>query len=167
MKILVVGNCQARPLSNLLTEVAGCDILPPIILHLAHETDSDTHLPLLAEADVILAQQTADTFRVPYLRSEAIRARDKKVLVWPNVFWAVQQPFLRYFTHADYGRILGPLEAMHDLRIYGRWLASKGLLPDLESRLDAGFAAGVQAASLRSLQAREAGCDVSISDFLQ
>ncbi len=36
-KLLVLGNCQARPLGMLMKRFAGFDLLDPIILHLAKD----------------------------------------------------------------------------------------------------------------------------------
>jgi hypothetical protein len=166
MKILVIGNCQARPIAALIGELTGAEMLSPIVSHLARSADEAEQEEAIKTADVVLAQQTADTFFYPWLRSANLRALAKPVVVWPNVFWTGQQPFLRYLTHRTYGRLFGPLEALHDLRLYCSWLTKRGIRGDVNGILNDQFVSDVRAQSLQELQARELTCDVIISNFL-
>lgn len=166
LKALVLGNCQARPLTQILAQSAEIEVLEPIILHLAKEDERDAQVAHMAQADIIFAQQTADNFQRAWLRSDAVRAHYGSVAVWPNIFWAGQQPFLRYATHVTGGRLIGPLEALHDLRIYHDWLVGEGIIEDRSSGFDDAYASGISRASLAELQRREETCDVGISDFL-
>lgn len=146
-------------------QVCSLTDLPPIILHLAKPEEEETHLAAMAEADVILAQNTADSFHLPHLRSTAIKSAYPDTLIWPNVFYSGQQPFLRYFTHADQGRLMGPLEALHDLRLFARWARDRGVLQS-DPIDEAAFAEQVRDMSLLQLQQKEANCDVTITDFI-
>lgn len=166
MKILVIGNCQARPVAALIGASIDAEMSEPIILQLARSTDEAAHRAAIDAADIVVAQQTADTFLHPWLRSSNLRAIAKPVVVWPNVFWAGQQPFLRYLTHLKHGRLFGPMEALHDLRLYCGWLTRRGVLGDISDILNAQFVSDVCAQSFQELQAREATCDVAVSDFL-
>lgn len=151
---------------SLLENVPGVQCLTPIILHLAKLSDETAHRAAMSEADVILTQNTADSFRVSYLRSSNIKAIYPNTLVWPNVFYSGQQPFLRYFTHPDQGRMMGPLEALHDLRLFSQWGLERGVFTSASIDEHA-FAAQVKKVSLSQLRIRESDCDVSISDFIQ
>ncbi|GGX70622.1 hypothetical protein GCM10007385_44600 [Tateyamaria omphalii] len=166
MKALVIGNCQARPLTQLVARATDAQMLEPIVLHLAKDGDQDVHAARMAEADIIFAQQTAENFARPWLRSNVVRANHPFVFVWPNIFWAGQQPFLRYMTHTTGGRMMGPLEALHDVRIYHDWLAQEGLITDRQSEFDSAYVARIREMSLAELQRREATCDVAITDVL-
>lgn len=166
MKALVIGNCQARPLTQLIAQSAYAEMLEPIVLHLAKDADHDAHVARMGEADVIFAQQTADNFARPWLRSKNVRADHPAVFVWPNIFWSGQQPFLRYMTHMTGGRMLGPLEALHDLRIYHDWLVKEGAIADQSTAFDSVYVDRVRERSLAELQRREASCDVTITDVL-
>lgn len=163
--VLVTGNCQARPLTTLLERTGMFTCLPPIVLNLAKAKDQDMHQARIAQADIVLVQKTADTFNPPYLRSEHLRATHDCVRVWPNIFYAGQHPFLRYMTHVTQGRLFGPLEAMHDLRIFLRWRQDRGLTDAPAPPED--YPANVASLSWQTLQGREAGCDAIISDFLR
>ncbi|MGL6211359.1 MAG: hypothetical protein ACRC14_16165, partial [Paracoccaceae bacterium] len=60
-KLLVIGNCQARPLNNILVAAApDLEKTPTIILHLAKGEAPDLHKRALDQADLIVAQATID-----------------------------------------------------------------------------------------------------------
>lgn len=167
-KLLVIGNCQARPLNNILLAAApDLEKTPTIILHLAQGDSPDLHRRALDEADLILAQVTANHFAVPYLASNALRkTHGDKVLVWPNLFFSGQQPYLRYVTHKTAGRLPGPIESLHDLRILRDWLRTRGAdpLPQLDAP---DYVETVTRASLAEIETREMGCDLRISDVIR
>lgn len=166
LKIVLTGNCQARPLANLLASHPQVEITDVIILHLSREDQKQAHQEAIHAADVIVAQCTDDGFKPSHLRSSALRASGKAI-IWPNIFFGGQQPFLRYFTHATAGRLLGPLEAMHDLRIFSEWHnANDGVSPTFES--DANIdVSRIRDLGLKNLIRREAGCDVIVSDLIE
>lgn len=164
MKILVLGNCQARPVSQFLGLATGATMLEPVVLHLARPEEEPTHETRMRDADLIVAQATQDAFSPAHVASSGIRARHAgKVLVWPNLFYAGQQPWLRYVTHARLGRILGPLDTYHDLRILGDWYQARtGHNPLPVINPDA-----VTRCALDDLRLREANCDVIVSDLIE
>ena len=162
-KILVIGNCQARPLSIFLEAGTSSELLTPIVTHLEKFEFAQRTIALYAQADFIFCQLTLDSFPVEHVRSSWIRQRyPEKTVTWPNIFYLGQQPFLRYITHLDLGRLLGPLEAYHDLNIYQGWRRSRGLLV-AESELTA---EQVAFASIGTLREREKLCDVIVSDLI-
>ncbi len=166
-KLLVIGNCQARPVLDRLCQSDHFTALSPIVLHLATPAQFEAHKSLLESADIIVSQNTADTFPLPHLRSATLRDSGKPTVIWPNIFYSGQQPFLRYFTHGTEGRLEGPIEASHDLRIYGDWLDQNGI--DNPHRIgdELVYLDFVHNRSLADLGLREQGCDVIISDIIR
>lgn len=165
MKIIVTGNCQAGPLSTILSLIPGAVVDDPIILHLAKKEDEAEHRSRLDAADVIIAQLTWDGFEPAHLRSKALRQRqDKTVLVWPNVFYAGQQPFLRYITVPGKGKLAGPLEFYHDIRVFDAWLKDRG--GQISYSGYAGAAPTSARASLDALAERKAQCDAGVADLI-
>ena len=167
MRIQVIANCQARPITGLMTRLRpDCKTLEPIILHVAKPEEREAHLAQIATADVIFAQLTQDEFRPAHLSTPALREQfGKKIVVWPNIFFMGQQPYLRYFTHNKLGRMMGPLEALHDLRLYQSWKSTGRVDPSALEKSDPDFVAFARNTSLKELQRKEAKCDVVISDF--
>lgn len=166
-KVLVLGNCQARPLAMLLERFAGFELLDPVILHLAKETDQAANEAAIAEADLILAQRTDDAFPVAHLRSSHLQQTyGDRCLVWPNLFFSGQHPYLRYVTHRTLGRLPSPLAEYHDIRLLRDWFATRRGLAFGAQIAEPGYAETFAAQSLASLRQREADCDVSISDLV-
>ena len=167
-KILVTGNCQARPVTKLMQGTGSFDCLPPILLQLSRPEDAARHQALMDDADIVFAQLTADTFEPAHLRSSQIRNKyPEKTIIWPNVFYSGQQPYLRYMTHLTEGRILGPLEALHDIRIVRTWLIQSGKVRQADWAEAPDFVTNARASSLQELKSREQKCDVAVSDLIQ
>ena len=168
MQIQVIANCQARPITMLVPRVApDTKMLEPIIVHLSKAEDEAAHLAQMEQADVIFAQLTQDDFQPAHLATKNLKERfGDKVVVWPNIFYMGQQPYLRYFTHATTGRMMGPMEAMHDLRLYNSWKVTGRVDPAVITQSDSDFIAAIRKTSLAQLEAKEKKCDVAISDFL-
>jgi hypothetical protein len=168
MKIQVIANCQARPISALLPQIASdIETLEPIILHLAKPQDCERDLAQVSQADFIFAQLTQDNFQASHLASKFLKDRfGEKVIIWPNIFYMGQQPYLRYFSHKTEGRMIGPMDAMHDLRLYKSWRDTGRVNPSAALEYEPDFIYAAREASLSELRAKESVCDVSISDFL-
>lgn len=164
MKLLVLGNCQARPLASILAHAEAFQVLPPIILHLSKDTDLELHEKLFHEADLIVAQATSESFKPTHLQSSSIKERfGDRVTIWPNIFFLGQTPRLRYVTHRKQGRIFGPLDAYHDLEILSDWFAAKS---DVDFNYPLLETEKIAARSLAELESKEAACDVAISDVI-
>lgn len=166
-KLLVIGNCQARPVTALLGATEHFECLSPIILQLAKTAESEAHLAHISEADIVLAQKTNDNFPVRHLRSSVLRQSHSNIVVWPNMFFSGQQPFIRYMTHiTTNSRMVGPIEALHDVRIFARWLYSRRLTEQLWQPDENEFSRTIAARSIADLIEREDDCDIRISDFI-
>jgi hypothetical protein len=155
-------------LLHLLSGTGQFEPLEPIILHLAEPKKTDDYSEALNRSDVILAQKTAPQFPIPILRSKHIKETyGNKALVWPNIFFGGQQPYLRYFTHRTAGRILGPLEATHDLRIFMDWVVHRTGKQLWTPPPDALYQEEIIHRSLANLRQREQGCDIILSDVIE
>ena len=140
----------------------------PIVLHLARADEETAHMQALVDADLIVAQATADSFSPTHLASSEVRRLfADKTIVWPNCFYSGQQPYLRYFTHPKLGRLMGPWEALHDLRLHRSWVETGRVQPDSFFERDENFERSVSRSSFEALKEREARCDVRISDFVE
>ena len=122
MKIVVVANCQARPLSTLLFHaLRNSTILEPIIVHLLKLEEEDIVLSTLSKADIIIAQYIQDSFWVPYVATKNIKRNfPNKVICCPNIFFSGLNPSLCYMTLNNI-RLISPLEIYHCAAIYYFW----------------------------------------------
>lgn len=163
IKIVVTGNCQARPLASLLANIPNVQITEIIILHQSSESQAPLHEEVLLAADIVLAQYTDDAFSPIHLRSKKIQACGK-ALIWPNIFFSGQQPFLKYVTSPTKGRLRGPLDVYHDLRIMELWHLDRLGTPFFSDIFDDRYTEEVAAKSLHELERREKNCDVSVAE---
>ena len=169
-RIAIVGNCQARPLAEMLARaVKGLDLPEPIIIHLARPEEAAAHHALLDSADHVLTQLVADNYPVEHLRTELLRARfGERLTVWPNVFFRGQNPDLVYVTHAS-GRLVSPMGHYHSRAVYTAWREGVPLDALREedyasrSREPAEFLSAVER-SFEDLRTRERETDVGIAD---
>ena len=89
MRVAIVGNCQARPLAEILTAIFDVEVSTSVIVHLVRPQDEPLHRPGLQSADVILAQRVAENYPTPFVRTEALHAEHgAKVQVWQNLYFA-------------------------------------------------------------------------------
>ena len=129
------------------------ETLEPIILHLAKAEEQDPHLAQIETADVIFAQFAVDEFQPAHLSSSSLKQRYRdKVVIWPNIFYMGQQPYLRYFTKPGVGRLMGPMEALHDIRLYHSWKTTGQVKPEAPDINDPDFVTAIRAASLRGVR---------------
>jgi hypothetical protein len=144
------------------------DLAEPIILHLANSATEDSDNRTFEDADLILAQLTTDAFKPAHLSTSLLRhSYGARVIVWPNIFFAGQQPYLRYFTNLDGSRMVGPFEAMHDLRLFGSWLRTGRVVPNTVFVWNADELGATVRESLHSLTVKEALTDVIVTDLIQ
>jgi hypothetical protein len=61
---------------------------------------------------------------------------------------------------------MGPLEALHAIRLYQSWKNTGCVDPDALDQSDPEFIAAAPAVSLKELEAKDTLCDVKISDYL-
>lgn len=166
MKLLVIGNCQARPMAHILAKGLGATALPPIIVHLAREANAQHDLALMDDADLIFAQFTDANFKPQHVAMRTVKDRHPdKTIVWPNIFYAGQQPWLRYVTHAEKGRVRGdPMGDYHDLRLLDLWFRDRlGRSP-----VDLGITPQqVHDHSINELRMRERECDIGVTDLIE
>ena len=171
MRILIIGNCQVRPLTEQLKHrFAREHSVDEIIVHLAKAEEEPLHMAQMQDADLVLTQPVMDSFPVTHLRSSVVSAAHAgKMLKWPNVFFHGQCPSLCYLTVAkDRRRVSGPMGDYHLLPILEGWHARKSVR-DLAEELRRGGAEdrGYDAAkSLADLSVREKDCDVIITDAI-
>ncbi len=173
MKLVVLGNCQARPVAEALQRT--CDsvlLLDVVVVHLCNSNDSIEHNVLYEQADVILAQKVADSYPVPHVSTRYLKENYAgKIVTWPNAFFHGQNPDLYYVTGSNGRRLIGPTDAYHSRAILDLWkagtptteISEESFLSDVCTAQDL-----LQRAekSFQDLEARESGVDIQIGDYI-
>jgi len=172
--VLVLGNCQARPVATYLQEMTGEDFhYTPLIAHLSNVDYENDDLQLLDTADLILSQPIADSFKAPHLATSLLKSRyANKVITWPNLFFIGQTPDIVTLRDNSGKVVVGPLESYQSAGVVNCW--KQGMTVDqtvqhLQNELpfSAEMLENAIKVSLSNLIARESDLDVHISDFIQ
>ncbi len=167
MKAVVIGNCQARPMATLLQRQAGIDVLGTYVIHLAKADDRAAHEAALAETDVIFAQLTLGSHWVETLRSDYLQQTyPEKTVVWPNIYFRGQQPYLHYLRGDGPGLLQGPMSDYHHLWFLRDWFKERHGIAFADHITEPGYADAVTAASLGELARREMTCDARVQDLI-
>ncbi|MDO9502246.1 WcbI family polysaccharide biosynthesis putative acetyltransferase [Falsiroseomonas sp.] len=170
-RVAIIANCQMRPMAALCESIGeAVSVTGGFVVHLAKREDEAAVEAACAKADLVFSQLVLESFPLPFLRSESLRAaHGEKVIVWPNLFFRGQCPDLFYATGTDRLRLTGPLTEYHLASVLEAWRAGDGVDRTV-ARLSAGdFNIAVDAAqiSLDQLRQRETACDVRASDIIE
>ena len=94
ISIVIVGNCQARPLAMAISEmVPEIEISGIAIVHLVNDESSSKFNNLFINADYIFAQRVTDAYRCNFVRTnKIISEHGGRVRVWPNLYYAGYTP---------------------------------------------------------------------------
>lgn len=173
MRVAIVGNCQARPLAEILTAIFDVEVSTSVIVHLVRPQDEPLHRPGLQSADVILAQRVAENYPTPFVRTEALHAEHgAKVQVWQNLYFAGYNPELRYCKRSGKGRgrLGGPLGEYHLEPLMLAWREGLDIASAVERLGDVDWHraryAGAFGATMQELQARERRGGIPVSDLI-
>lgn len=168
--IVVIGNCQARPIAAKINGLLLPDAnVSTIVIHLAKETDFEAHNKLLANADFILTQPISPNYPVNHLRQKFLQdSYAAQIIVWPNSFFHGQCPSLFYVTLPNQERLIGPLAEYHLLPVLKSWASGVGVEETVTQIEDGTLRSEVKTAdaSLEELRDRDRLCDIKISEFI-
>ncbi|MFD3389350.1 WcbI family polysaccharide biosynthesis putative acetyltransferase [Alteromonas macleodii] len=169
MKILVIGNCQARPISRILSDkYENIYVLDPIIAHLAKNEMEHEYIRLLESADVIISQHLSDDFNCEVIRSNNLKNLFKeKIVLIPNLYYRGYNPELMYIRMKGEGTLRGPLGDYHHHLLFEAWLGDMTTVDAEEYMSDKSNwnkrFSNVAEKSLETLRDRERFLDVTIS----
>jgi hypothetical protein len=169
--VVVLGNCQAQMLESLMTHVSNNVMvrrLPPVF-ELA-EQDRPTVVAALEEADHIFAQRVSNDYHLEWARPRYLREHfSDKTLIWPNLYFDGYFPDAQYMYRPPYGKVQGPLDDYHLLRVFDAHKAGRTVASAVDSiiRGDPRLDSDAFQKSFEQLVLREKDVDVIISDFVQ
>lgn len=171
-KIVIIGNCQARPLAKLLKKLnPRVDVTAIIIVHLTKSEQFAEYEDQLEEADLIVSQLVADQYPCDFVRTSFLKERyGKKVVSVLNLFFRGYNPDWFYIRIPGKGPLRGPMGDYHNRTIFESW--EKGETADvaaqkLESQIHNEPYKQEIAASLSELKRRESLVDVPVVDFVR
>jgi len=173
MNILIIGNCQARPVSSFISALCpDATMLPEIIVHLESNDNAEKNGECMANADVIFAQLVQDNYPVSHLATSNLKNQfPNKVVVWPNAFYVGQSPNIVCLSKPGLPRVKGPLDVYHVTDILCAWQEALSENACIEKIMNQSVSVGTVAnacnLSLDELKQRELSCDIRISDYIE
>jgi hypothetical protein len=170
--IVVVGNCQARPLAMALQSISPrVQILDTVIVHLVNDGMQDDYQLAFDKADLIFAQRVDEAYPCTFVRSAELKKKyPNKIIKWPNLYFTGYSPDFIYLRGLNRALLSGPLSSYHSAIIRGGWekfltinQVKNLFINDNFFEEKYGQAAEI---SLQELRSRELDVDVGLSDWL-
>ena len=171
-KIVLVANCQARPISTILRNHYNANVEEPIIVHLAKDDDAKECLSILNSADYIVSQSISKTYPCSFVRTESIKEKfGDKVILIPNLYYRGYNPDLRGIRLKGKGVLGGPLGDYHSQIIVDAWLRNDSPSEALQYYNSTPYweehYGNVASESLEELKRREKHIDIKITNFIK
>ncbi|MGR5322975.1 WcbI family polysaccharide biosynthesis putative acetyltransferase [Vibrio sp. DNB22_17_1] len=166
--VIVIGNCQATPLSNILT--SQCEDLSVLKVITAHTYKHDSKVDSLFElSDYIITQPLSSGFGD--ISTEALRKKYKeKVVTYHNLFYKGFHQDWTYLPTINGQRLSSPIGDYHNQTILDAFVSGKPVNAAISSYSDPGYNQiynNIASESLAQLFARENSIDIKFCDFLE
>lgn len=173
IKIAIVGNCQARPMAQIIaTLCSNIEVVTIAIVHLLKNEEKKNFDRSFQIADFIFAQRVADNYPCTFVRTDDLKNKyGKKVIVWPNIFYRGYNPELIYLRNVDRQPLAGPLGDYHNQTFVEGWKNGIGTEETLKLHRSIDYNrdkyGNVPSDSLAELSMRETDCDITISKYIE
>lgn len=172
IKIVVVGNCQARPIAELLQKLScNVEVTKIAIVHLLKSEQEHEYKTFFEDSDHIIAQSVADNYPCEFVRTSRLKDQyGKKVTTIVNLFYSGYTPDWLYIRLPGKGTLKGPMGDYHNQTITESWLAKKTIDEATSLVLDKEYNkekfSDLSISSLDDLRKREDSVDIGISDYI-
>ena len=173
ISIAVVGNCQARPLAQIISAICSqINIKSVGIVHLLKNEEKKTYESQFEYADFIFAQRVADNYPCSFIRTNELKRKwGDKVIVWPNIYFRGYNPELIYVRTDDGKPLGGPMGDYHSRTFIESWANGLNRIQTLDLHRDIQYNGekydGILEHSLLELKEREVDCDIRISNYIE
>jgi len=173
IKVVVIGNCQARPIATLLEQMGvKVEVIKIAIVHLLSNEQKNEYEHFFKDADFIIAQVIADNYPCSFVTTKYLKVHyPGKVINIVNLYFSGYMPELRYIRLNGKGTLRGPLADYHNQTIYDCW-KEKQTQQYTHARLeDSVFNKNKYGLlfekSLSELSCREGATDIRIVNFIK
>ena len=174
VRVVVVGNCQARPIARLLESCGlNIEVTAVAIVHLLDDARHEEYREHLETADFIVAQLVADDYPCRFVSTSALAASyPEKLLGIVNLYHTAYTPDWFYVRRPGRAGVLkGPMGDYQNRTAFETWAAGGSvaeavrLMEDVEHNVER--FGGAAERSLAELRGREAAAHVRISDVIE
>jgi hypothetical protein len=122
-KIVIVGNCQARPLAHILKTLnPAIDVYAVAVVHLLKQVQIEEYIPAFENADIIISQLISENYPCEFVRTNFLRESfNEKLITILNLYYSGYNPELIYIRNSFQGTLKGPLWDYHNKTIVDSW----------------------------------------------
>lgn len=166
-KVVVVGNCQARPIAALLEAMSDeIEVTKVAIVHLLQNDQEQEYAPFFEDADVIIAQLVAPNYPCEFVRTELLEnSYSNKLVKIVNLFCYADTPYLRNLPKKLRG-VESPFGDYHFPTVFECWEKGEDINTAVLALNKQGSTAK-QTDSYDELAVRELQADVAIVDYIK
>ncbi|MDQ1339783.1 MAG: hypothetical protein QG567_937 [Campylobacterota bacterium] len=172
IKIVVIGNCQSRPIARCLSLLNSNIVITSIaVVHLLKSEQIDEYEKYFEEADYIVAQLVADDYHCEFVRTCELKKKYAfKLVSIVNLYYQGYNPELMYLRNTSQGTLKSPLGEYHNKTIVDSWKKSLSIEECLNLCNDFEYNqqmySGIAEKSINELKNREKSADVLIADLI-
>lgn len=172
-KIVIIGNCQARPIATLLEKMSDrIKVTKVAIVHLLKSEQENEYKQAFEEADYIIAQLVAPNYPCEFVRTDDLKDKyGNKVTTIVNLFFKGEQPDWVYIRDEQHKSLMGPLYEYHNLTILKCWFAGKSVAETEKYLTNVEYNylefENERKKSFEQLRVKEGLVDVKICDFIE
>lgn len=173
IRIAVIGNCQARPIAQLLLLLnPNIEITTIAIVHLLKSEEKDEYWSLFDQADLIITQLIADNYPCSFVRTNFLKTHYKyKMISIVNLYYLGYSPDLMYIRDTAQGTLKSPLREYHNKTILEAFQSGLTIQEAIQNYHSYDYNKvrykGVAEESLAELKKRELQTDIRIVDFIE
>lgn len=172
IKVVVIGNCQARPIAQLLPILnPKIEVTTVLIVHLLKSDDYEKHERYLNESDFIFTQLVAENYPCNFVRTAFLESSyPGKLVKLINLYFRGYSPDWRYVRLHGAPTLSGPLGDYHNQTLLNAWRLGKSVSEATEMVEDVEYNfkkyGSTLENSLKELSAREVLSDTSVVDYI-
>ncbi len=171
-KVVLVANCQARPLAKILTKLnPNIDITAVAIVHLLQDDQEEEYRQFFDGADFIVTQLIADNYPCSFVRTSLLKGKySEKIITIVNVYYSGYNPELMYIRNSPEGTLKSPLLEYHNKTFLHSWEEGKTVSETISRYNDFDYNkelySDVIDLSMQELKKRESIADIKVTDII-
>lgn len=172
-KVIILANCQARPIAKYITELSEeCEVIEIGIVHLLNDEQKEYFHKKFDEADFIVAQQVSSNYPCQFVTTKSLLEKySSKVISIVNLYFSGYNPELRYVRIPGQGTLKGPLGDYHIETFIDCWKKGLSVADTVQLYNNIDYHNKIYKNSidnsLKELRKREAETELNISDYIQ
>ena len=173
IKIAIIGNCQVRPISQMLSLLnPNIEVISIAIVHLMVSENREEYWRFFNRADLIITQLIADTYPCEFVQTNFLKKYfDYKIIKIVNLYYLGYTPDLMYIRNTTQGTLKSPLGEYHNKTFFEAFKKGLSIQDAMQNYNNYDYNkeqySGIAEKSLEELKKREYYTDIQIADFIE